>query len=58
MDTEVNKEFSTEEYWMAEKQLKKCSTSLTIRELKIQTTQKFYLTPFRMAKIKHTGDCS
>jgi hypothetical protein len=33
--SEVNKEFSPEEYGMAEKQLKKCSTSLIIREMQI-----------------------
>jgi hypothetical protein len=32
-DTELNKEFSTEEYGMPEKHLNKCSTSLTIREM-------------------------
>jgi hypothetical protein len=53
---ELNKEFSTEEYRMAEKHLKKCSTSLVIREMQIKTTPRFYLTPVRMAKIKNSGD--
>jgi hypothetical protein len=52
----ANKEFSTEEYQMAEKHLKKCSTSLVIREMQIKTTLRFYLIPIRMAKIKNSGD--
>jgi hypothetical protein len=52
----LNKEFSTEEYQMAEMHLKKSSTSLIIREMQIKTTLRFYLTPVRMAKIKNSGD--
>jgi len=54
--TELNKEFSAEEYQMAEKYLKKYSTSLDIREMQIKTTLRFYLTPVRMAKTKNSSD--
>jgi hypothetical protein len=54
--TELNKEFSTEEYRMAEKHLEKCSTSLVIREMQIKTTLRFHFIPVRMAKIKNSGD--
>jgi hypothetical protein len=54
--TYLNKEFSTEKYQMAEKHLKKCSTSLVIREMEIKTTLRFHLIPVRMAKIKNSGD--
>ena len=41
---------------MAVKYLKKCSTSLVIREIQIKTTLRFHLTPVRMTKIKNSGD--
>jgi hypothetical protein len=52
--TELNKEFSIEEWQMAEKHLKKCSTSLVIKNMQIKTTLRFQLTSVRMAKIKNT----
>jgi hypothetical protein len=41
---------------MAEKYLKKCSTSLTIREMQIKTNLRFYFILVRMAKMKFSGD--
>ena len=52
--TELNKTFSIEEYGMADKHLRKWSTSLAIREMQIKTTLRFHLTPVRLAKIKNS----
>ena len=52
----VNKEFSNEECQMAKKHLKKCASSLVIREVQIKTILRFHLIPVRMAKIKNSGD--
>jgi hypothetical protein len=41
---------------MTEKHLKKCSTSLIIREIQINKTLRLHHTPVRMAKIKNSFD--
>jgi hypothetical protein len=56
MGYRAKKLFSTEEYRMAEKHLKKCTMSLVIRKVLIKTTLRFHLTPVKMAKIKNSGE--
>lgn len=53
---DMNRHFTTEDVWMANKHMKRHSTLLVVKEMRMKATMIYNFTPIRMVLIKKTDN--